>query len=51
MRLATEYFSSLWNDPRIRVLKTETGVDWDEIELLRAQFHESECKEESHPAA
>lgn len=38
VRLATEYFYSLWNDPRIRVLKTETGVDWDEIGALRAQF-------------
>ena len=27
-----------WNDPRIRVLKTETGVDWDEIDALRSQF-------------
>jgi hypothetical protein len=38
VRLATEYFYSLWNDPRIRVLKTETGVDWDEIGALRTQF-------------
>jgi hypothetical protein len=38
VRLATEYFYSLWNDPRIRVLKTETGVDWDEIDALRTQF-------------
>lgn len=38
VRLATEYFYSLWNDPRIRVLKTETGVDWDEIDALRAQI-------------
>ena len=38
VRLATEYFYSLWNDPRIRVLKTETGVDWDEIGALRSQF-------------
>ena len=38
VRLATEYFYSLWNDPRIRVLKTETGVDWDEIDALRSQF-------------
>jgi len=38
VRLATEYFYSLWNDPRIRVLKTETGVDWDEIDALRTQI-------------
>ena len=38
VRLATEYFYSLWNDPRIRVLKTETGVDWDEIDALRSKF-------------
>ena len=38
VRLATEYFYSLWNDPRIRVLKTETGVEWDEIDALRSQF-------------
>ena len=38
VRLATEYFYSIWNDPRIRVLKTETGVDWDEIGALRSQF-------------
>ena len=42
VRLATEYFYSLWNDPRIRVLKTETGVDRDEIENLRAEFRASE---------
>ncbi|MFA6148852.1 MAG: hypothetical protein WC899_11655 [bacterium] len=42
VRLATEYFYSLWNDPRIRVLKTETGVDWDEIDALRAQFAAAE---------
>jgi hypothetical protein len=40
--LATEYFYSLWNDPRIRVLKTETGVNGDEIENLRAEFRASE---------
>jgi len=38
VRLATEYFYSLWNDPRIRVLKTETGVDWKEIENLRLKL-------------
>ena len=42
VRLATEYFYSLWNDPRIRVLKTETGVDWDEIGSLRSQFAAAE---------
>ncbi len=36
VRIATEYFYSLWNDPRIRVLKTETGIDWKTIEELRA---------------
>ncbi|PWB66272.1 MAG: hypothetical protein C3F14_04345 [Deltaproteobacteria bacterium] len=38
VRLATEYFYSLWNDPRIRVLKTETSVEWKEIEALRAKL-------------
>jgi hypothetical protein len=38
VRLATEYFYSLWNDPRVRVLKTETGVEWNEIESLRARI-------------
>jgi hypothetical protein len=51
VRLATEYFYSLWNDPRIRVLKTETGVDWGEIDALRAQFRESGREGESPPAA
>jgi len=41
VRLATEYFYSLWNDPRIRVLKTETGVNRDEIENLREEFRAS----------
>jgi len=51
VRLATEYFYSLWNDPRIRVLKTETGVDRDEIENLRAEFRASEREGNSPPAA
>jgi hypothetical protein len=38
VRLATEYFYSLWNDPRIRVLKTETGVEWGELDNLRAKI-------------
>ncbi len=38
VRLATEYYYSLWNDPRIRVLKTETGVDRKEIEALRGRI-------------
>ncbi|HZW35895.1 MAG: hypothetical protein ACM319_00560 [Deltaproteobacteria bacterium] len=38
VRLATEYFYSLWNDPRIRVLKTETSVEWKEIESLRTKL-------------
>lgn len=42
VRLATEYFYSLWNDPRIRILKRETGVDRDEIEKIRAEFRASE---------
>jgi hypothetical protein len=51
VRLATEYFYSLWNDPRIRVLKTETGVEWGEIETIRTQFREFERNGESPPAA
>lgn len=48
VRLATEYFYSLWNDPRIRVLKTETGVEWKEIENLRARFRaEAEMREQA----
>ena len=42
VRLATEYFYSLWNDPRIRILKRETGVNRDEIEKLRSEFRASE---------
>jgi hypothetical protein len=42
VRLATEYFYSLWNDPRIRILKTETGVQWKEMESLRAKIR-AEC--------
>lgn len=38
VRLATEYFYSLWNDPRIRVLKTETGVDREEIARIRTEL-------------
>jgi hypothetical protein len=38
VRMATEYFYSLWNDPRIRVLKTETSVEWKEIEALRSKI-------------
>jgi hypothetical protein len=49
--LATEYFYSLWNDPRIRILKTETGVDHDEIENLRAEFRACERERNSPPAA
>jgi len=49
VRLATEYFYSLWNDPRIRVLKTETGVDWDEIGALRSQFVAAEREGEHSP--
>ena len=46
VRLATEYFYSLWNDPRIRVLKTETGVEGKEIENLRAKIRaEGEIRE------
>jgi hypothetical protein len=51
VRLATEYFYSLWNDPHIRTLKTETGVDWGEIDSLRAQFREAGREGESPPAA
>jgi len=41
VRLATEYFYSLWNDPRIRVLKAETGVNRNKIENLREEFRAS----------
>ncbi len=41
VRLATEYFYSLWNDPRIRVLKAETGIDRGEIESVRAQLRQA----------
>ena len=51
VRLATEYFYSLWNDPRIRVLKTETGVNRDGIEHLREEFSASERLRDSPPAA
>jgi hypothetical protein len=51
VRLATEYFYSLWNDPRIRVLKTETGVDRDGIETLREEFRAAERMRNSPPAA
>ena len=51
VRLATEYFYSLWNDPRIRVLKKETGVDQEEIEKLRAEFRAIEREGKSLPAA
>ena len=51
VRLATEYFYSLWNDPRIRVLKTETGVDREGIETLREEFRASERMRNSPPAA
>ena len=51
VRLATEYFYSLWNDPRIRVLKTETGVDRDGIEQLREEFRASERLRDAPPAA
>jgi len=51
VRLATEYFYSLWNDPRIRVLKTETGVDRDGIEQLREEFRGSERLRDTPPAA
>lgn len=43
VRLATEYFYSLWNDPRIRILKTETGVESKEMESLRAKIR-AECE-------
>jgi hypothetical protein len=49
VRLATEYFHSLWNDPRIRVLKTETGVVWGEIDALRQWF--DGAKRRRYPAA
>ena len=42
VRLATEYFYSLWNDPRIRVLKTETGVEGKEVEKLRSKMRAEE---------
>jgi len=51
VRLATEYFYSLWNDPRIRALKTETGVNQDGIDILREEFRASERVENSPPAA
>jgi len=51
VRLATEYFYSLWNDPRIRVLKTETGVIRDAIEILREEFRASERVGDSPTAA
>ena len=51
VRLATEYFYSLWNDPRIRVLKTETGVNRDGIEILREEFRASERLGDSPTAA
>jgi hypothetical protein len=51
VRLATEYFYSLWNDPRIRVLKTETGVNRDGIEQLREEFRASDRLRDSPPAA
>ena len=51
VRLATEYFYSLWNDPRIRVLKAETGVNRDEIENLREEFRASERVGDSPTAA
>ncbi len=38
VRLAREYFYSLWNDPRARVLKSETGIRREEIESLRARL-------------
>lgn len=41
----------MWNDPRIRVLKTETGVERDEIEVLRAEFRALERERHSPPAA
>ncbi len=48
VRMATEYFYSLWNDPRIRVLKTETGVEWGELETLRGKIRsESELREKA----
>ena len=48
VQLATEYFYSLWNDPRIRVLKTETGVERKEIEALRSRIRaEGEIREQA----
>lgn len=41
VRLATEYFYSLWNDPRIRVLKTETGISREEIESVRTDLRDA----------
>ncbi len=41
VRLATEYFYSLWNDPGIRVLKTETGVDREEIARIRTELRDA----------
>jgi len=51
VRMATEYFYSLWNDPRIRVLKTETGVNRDGIEALREEFRASDRVGDAPPAA
>ena len=51
VRLATEYFYSLWNDPRIRALKTETGVNQDGIDILREEFRASERVGNSPTAA
>jgi hypothetical protein len=48
VRLATEYFYSLWNDPRIRILKTETGVERKEIDALRERIRaDSALKEQA----
>lgn len=48
VRLATEYFYSLWNDPRVRVLKAETGIEWKEIEALRSKLHaEKELRQQA----
>ena len=41
VRLATEYFYSLWNDPRLRVLKTETGIEPEAIDSIRAELREA----------
>ena len=51
VRMATEYFYSLWNDPRIRVLKTETGVNRDGIDALREEFRASDRVGDAPPAA